>query len=442
MIPVVPSVPILHVFRTPTPASASEQSSSQFHSSSLSDDSVIEEARRGCNGLAGRTISADGAVERFRGHLPGREFSAGGASRGLFTIRIVENQTGRSEAALIRRLPPSDAAVALQREIRGFGQCSHVRRLLAVGTVLSLIAVLASTHLWGEPGPKRRKEPARQHRPSETRRRLDRPHRGAVAVALRRSPACLVSDGAGRNFDGSASEAAAASASRLVRAITWSSSTPRRTWRMAPDDGPDACQATREASWAPTISWPCGPSTRAPRSVQGFPAVRETVSRPQETGRRSIRPEPSISRTPCPRPSRASTARRIVSASFCSWAAARASPARWTPTCGPRCARTWSRTRSPFSAFRSALTSSLITCMVSPTVPAARSSARVNGDRNDKWLASLLDAVAQPILYDSEIKLPAEVAEAYPTKLPPLRADVPTLVVGKIAKPGARFDYT
>ena len=52
------------------------------------------------------------------------------------------------------------------------------------------------------------------------------------------------------------------------------------------------------------------------------------------------------------------------------------------------------------------------------------------------------DVRAQPILYDSEIKLPAEVVESYPTRLPPLHCDVPTLVVGKINKPGTRLDYT
>jgi len=58
-----------------------------------------------------------------------------------------------------------------------------------------------------------------------------------------------------------------------------------------------------------------------------------------------------------------------------------------------------------------------------------------------KWLTDLLDAVSKPVLYDSAIQLPAEVVEAFPTKLPPLRPDVPTLVVGKLKKPGARLAY-
>src|SRR6185437_4584655 len=37
---------------------------------------------------------------------------------------------------------------------------------------------------------------------------------------------------------------------------------------------------------------------------------------------------------------------------------------------------------------------------------------RAGGDSNEQWLANLLTSVAQPILYDSEIKLPAEVVES------------------------------
>ncbi len=68
------------------------------------------------------------------------------------------------------------------------------------------------------------------------------------------------------------------------------------------------------------------------------------------------------------------------------------------------------------------------------------------GSKPDKWVANLLEAVSQPILYDCEIQLPAKVAEVMPTKLPPLRPDVPTLIVGKFAgspaKDEARFEYT
>jgi tetratricopeptide (TPR) repeat protein len=60
----------------------------------------------------------------------------------------------------------------------------------------------------------------------------------------------------------------------------------------------------------------------------------------------------------------------------------------------------------------------------------------------DKWAANLFEAVSVPVLYPESIKLPASVAEAFPTKLPPLRPDVPTLMVGKLDKPGASFDYS
>ncbi|MHB1425055.1 MAG: hypothetical protein ACYC3I_17935 [Gemmataceae bacterium] len=68
------------------------------------------------------------------------------------------------------------------------------------------------------------------------------------------------------------------------------------------------------------------------------------------------------------------------------------------------------------------------------------------GSTPAKWLANLFEALAQPILYDGEIKLPAKVVDVLPTKLPPLRSDVPTLVVGKFdgepAKNETHFDYT
>ena len=68
------------------------------------------------------------------------------------------------------------------------------------------------------------------------------------------------------------------------------------------------------------------------------------------------------------------------------------------------------------------------------------------GSTPETWADNLFEALAQPILYDSEIKLPAKVAGVMPTKLPPLRPDVPTLVVGTFAGEPAndetRFDYT
>jgi hypothetical protein len=68
------------------------------------------------------------------------------------------------------------------------------------------------------------------------------------------------------------------------------------------------------------------------------------------------------------------------------------------------------------------------------------------GSTPDTWIGKLSEALAQPILYDAEIQLPAKVADVMPSKLPPLRPDVPTLVVGKFAgtpaKDETHFAYT
>ncbi|MDW7993823.1 MAG: VWA domain-containing protein [Gemmatales bacterium] len=52
-----------------------------------------------------------------------------------------------------------------------------------------------------------------------------------------------------------------------------------------------------------------------------------------------------------------------------------------------------------------------------------------------QWLAQL----DTPILYPSEIQLPPEVVEAFPVKLPPLRGDSPTLVVGQLRELPQKF---
>jgi tetratricopeptide (TPR) repeat protein len=53
------------------------------------------------------------------------------------------------------------------------------------------------------------------------------------------------------------------------------------------------------------------------------------------------------------------------------------------------------------------------------------------------------EAFTGAILYSPKVQLPAEVisTDVFPTQLPPLRADAPTLVVGKM-KPAAAFRYT
>ncbi|HMC88712.1 MAG TPA: vWA domain-containing protein, partial [Gemmataceae bacterium] len=53
----------------------------------------------------------------------------------------------------------------------------------------------------------------------------------------------------------------------------------------------------------------------------------------------------------------------------------------------------------------------------------------------------LNEAIAAPVLYPKEFKFSAEVVEFFPTVLPPLRADAATLVVGKF-KGGDKLSYT
>jgi tetratricopeptide (TPR) repeat protein len=58
-----------------------------------------------------------------------------------------------------------------------------------------------------------------------------------------------------------------------------------------------------------------------------------------------------------------------------------------------------------------------------------------------RWAREVRQAVAAPVLYPTEFKLPQGVTEAFPTRLPPLRSDAPTLLVGKL-NPGAPFEMT
>ncbi|MGH7174272.1 MAG: hypothetical protein ACRELG_28730, partial [Gemmataceae bacterium] len=64
------------------------------------------------------------------------------------------------------------------------------------------------------------------------------------------------------------------------------------------------------------------------------------------------------------------------------------------------------------------------------------------GNTPKHWIASLRLALEQPVLYNAELKLPAKVVEVMPSRLPPLRPDVPTLVVGKFAGEPAAADKT
>ena len=69
------------------------------------------------------------------------------------------------------------------------------------------------------------------------------------------------------------------------------------------------------------------------------------------------------------------------------------------------------------------------------------SVVRVQEDLGDlakrtEFVARLRAALDAPVLKAASYKFGDEVAELYPTKLPPLRADRPTLVMGKLAKAG------
>jgi tetratricopeptide (TPR) repeat protein len=57
--------------------------------------------------------------------------------------------------------------------------------------------------------------------------------------------------------------------------------------------------------------------------------------------------------------------------------------------------------------------------------------------RRQEFLARLKAALGVPVVKPSEWKFGAEVGESYPTRLPPLRADRATLVMGKVARPAA-----
>lgn len=62
------------------------------------------------------------------------------------------------------------------------------------------------------------------------------------------------------------------------------------------------------------------------------------------------------------------------------------------------------------------------------------------GDWVEDLHKRLQTAMDVPVLYSASLQLPKEVSEVYPAKLPPLRSDAPTLVVGKI-QAGKTFDY-
>jgi hypothetical protein len=63
------------------------------------------------------------------------------------------------------------------------------------------------------------------------------------------------------------------------------------------------------------------------------------------------------------------------------------------------------------------------------------------GDRVEDTLQRLYETVSAPILYPTSFKVLGDVAESLPTQPPPLRSDSPTLVVGRM-KAGATVGYS
>ena len=62
------------------------------------------------------------------------------------------------------------------------------------------------------------------------------------------------------------------------------------------------------------------------------------------------------------------------------------------------------------------------------------------GDWVEDLHKRLQSAIEVPVLYSVALQLPKEVSEVYPSKLPPLRSDAPTLVVGKL-EAGKTLEY-
>jgi len=67
----------------------------------------------------------------------------------------------------------------------------------------------------------------------------------------------------------------------------------------------------------------------------------------------------------------------------------------------------------------------------------------VNEEKLPVALKRYQEAFAGPILYDAQVKMPATVIQVVPKNLPPLRADAPTLLVGRIqAVPAIAYTLT
>jgi len=59
----------------------------------------------------------------------------------------------------------------------------------------------------------------------------------------------------------------------------------------------------------------------------------------------------------------------------------------------------------------------------------------------DATMKRFMASIQAPILYPETVQFPADVVESYPAKLPPLRGDASTLVVGKLKGAMTEFTY-
>src|SRR5262249_55245442 len=60
----------------------------------------------------------------------------------------------------------------------------------------------------------------------------------------------------------------------------------------------------------------------------------------------------------------------------------------------------------------------------------------------EKLLPRLLKDVSQPVLYAPQFKLSAGTSDVLPSKMSPLRRDVPTLVIGKLKAGTRKIDFS
>src|SRR5262249_1635300 len=63
-------------------------------------------------------------------------------------------------------------------------------------------------------------------------------------------------------------------------------------------------------------------------------------------------------------------------------------------------------------------------------------------EKVETLLPRLIKDVSQPVLYAPQFKLSAGTTDVLPSKMPPLRRDVPTLVIGKLKANTKKIDFT